>query len=361
MNKIPFMEGKTASRTQPASRGLLFPHALTLSKRRSKTVKKSVLLFVAACLFLSSGSIALAQEKASSRPPKVLQILREGVKPGKGVAHEKIEAAWPHTFASARSPTHYIAMKSVTGPSEARPKMKGILRPASVILFPLTASAAKEENERVETAGKVLQEILDIPDNIPKELLDRAECVIVIPSVKKIALGSGGSYGWGVMSCRTGEKFTGPWSAPAMYRLEGGSFGLQLGGQATDFVLLVMNPKGADSLLKTKVNLGGDASAAAGPKGRTATAATDAYMQAEILTYSRNRGLFAGVSLEGSTLRPDNEANMKLYGKEIDAKDIVLKAIVPPPASAKQLLSILNKESPGTEGGTPGFKPRRKR
>ncbi len=219
----------------------------------------------------------------------------------------------------------------------------------SACLLSLPGAAEKKsskDEERLKNCGEVLREILDIPDNIPKELIDRAECVIVIPSVKKIAVGFGGSYGRGAMSCRSGEKFTGPWSAPAMFRLEGGSFGLQLGGQATDFVLLVMNPKGADSLLKTKVKLGGDASAAAGPKGRTATAATDAYMRAEILTYSRNRGLFAGVSLEGSTLRQDNGANKRIYGREIKAKEIVRQHAAGVPAAGQHMVSLLNKQSP---------------
>src|SRR5919204_2957147 len=183
--------------------------------------------------------------------------------------------------------------------------------------------AATHEGERLRASGQVLKEILDIPDDIPKPLLDRAECVIVIPSVKKFAIGIGGSFGRGAMSCRTGKNFTGGWSAPALYALEGANIGLQLGGQATDFVLLVMNPKGAESLMKSKVKLGADAAAAAGPKGRDATAATDVLMRAEILSYSRSRGLFAGVSLDGSTLRQDNSANRKLYGQKVTAREIV--------------------------------------
>src|SRR5919198_2752011 len=166
-----------------------------------------------------------------------------------------------------------------------------------------------KEVDRIKESGTVLKEILDIPDDIPKDLLDRAECVIVLPSVKKGAIGIGGSYGRGVMVCRSGAHYTGRWGAPAMYALEGINFGFQLGGQATDFVLLVMNPRGAESLMGSKVKLGGDASAAAGPKGRSTTAATDVAMRAEILSYSRSRGLFAGVSLEGSTLRQDGSAN----------------------------------------------------
>src|SRR5215472_4637354 len=181
----------------------------------------------------------------------------------------------------------------------------------------LPACAQKKENEIVANAGRVMSDILRIPDNIPSDLLQKAECVIVLPSVLKFALGIGGSYGRGLMVCRSGDDFNGPWGAPSMIALEGGSFGLQLGGQATDFVLLVMNRRGAQGILTSKVQLGADASAAAGPKGRDAAAATDATMRAEILTYSRSRGLFAGVSLEGSTLRPDNDANKKLYKKEL--------------------------------------------
>ena len=210
------------------------------------------------------------------------------------------------------------------------------------------ATAAKNgtETDRVKDAGTVLKEILDIPDDIPKDLLDRAECVIVLPSVKKGAIGIGGSYGRGVMVCRSGEHYTGRWGAPAMYALEGVNFGFQLGGQATDFVLLIMNQRGAESLMGSKVKLGGDASAAAGPKGRTTTAATDAAMRAEILSYSRSRGLFAGVSLEGSTLRPDGSANEKLYGRKLTAKEIVREGKVAAPAAAHQLLASLEKASP---------------
>lgn len=210
----------------------------------------------------------------------------------------------------------------------------------------LPVCAQKKENERVASAGRVMAEILHIPDNIPSDLLQKAECVIVLPSVLKFAIGIGGSYGRGVMVCRSGEDFSGAWGAPSMIALEGGSFGLQLGGQATDFVLLVMNRRGAQGILSSKVKLGADASAAAGPKGRDATAATDATMRAEILAYSRSRGLFAGVSLEGSTLRPDNEANKKLYGKDLSAHDIVLRRVVRAPASARELLSVLNSKSP---------------
>lgn len=204
----------------------------------------------------------------------------------------------------------------------------------------------KKEVDRVENSGKVLTEILDVPEDIPQDLLDKASCVIVLPSVVKAAFVVGANYGRGVMTCRRGEKFSGKWGPPTMMALEGGSFGLQIGGQATDFVLLLMNDRSAQGVLNSKVKLGADASAAAGPKGRDAAAATDATMRAEILSYSRARGAFAGVSLEGSTLRPDNDANKRLYGKEISAADIALKDKVPPPPSAKELLGTLEKKSP---------------
>jgi len=220
-----------------------------------------------------------------------------------------------------------------------------------VALSCLPASAQKDENKRIKNTGKVIVEILNIPDNIPDDLLDKAECIIVLPSVMKFAIGLGGSYGRGVMTCRSGKDFSGPWSAPAMMALEGGSIGLQLGGQATDFVLLVMNQRGADSILTSEVKLGGDVAAAAGPKGRNAAASSDATMRAEILSYSRSRGLFAGISLEGSTLRSDNDGNARLYGKGITAKDIVINSAIRPPASASLLLSTLNKKSPRNKSG----------
>jgi lipid-binding SYLF domain-containing protein len=204
----------------------------------------------------------------------------------------------------------------------------------------------KKEAERLENCGTVLKEILDIPDDIPQDLLDKAECVIVYPSVLKAAFVIGGSYGRGAMTCRTGEHYTGPWSAPTMMALEGGSIGFQIGGQATDFVLLVMNPRGAHSILSSKVKLGADASAAAGPKGRDASAETDVTMRAEVLTYSRARGLFAGVSLEGSTVRPDGDGNARVYGKKLDAESIIFKGAVAVPPPAQQLIGYLNQKSP---------------
>ena len=206
--------------------------------------------------------------------------------------------------------------------------------------------AQDKESDRVENAGKVMQEILNAPDGIPQSVLDKADCIVILPSVLKFAIGIGGSYGRGVMTCRGGSKFHGPWSAPAMIALEGGSAGLQLGGNATDFILLLMSPRSAQNILKSKVKLGADASAAAGPVGRTASAETDVTLRAEILSYSRSRGLFAGVSLAGSTLRPDNGANKNLYGKEVSAADIVFKKAVPVPDSAKELLATLQKASP---------------
>ncbi len=220
-----------------------------------------------------------------------------------------------------------------------------ILLAYSLLVLPLQAQD-KKEKERLENCGTVVQEIMDIPDNIPQDLIDKADCIIVYPSVLKAAFVFGGSYGRGAMVCRTGENFTGPWSAPTMMALEGGSFGLQIGGQATDFVLLVMNERGAKSILSSKVKLGGDASAAAGPKGRNAEASTDVTMRAEILSYSRARGLFAGISLAGSTVRPDNSANENLYGKRVEAGDIIFKGVVPVPSSAQKMVSYLNQKTP---------------
>jgi SH3 domain-containing YSC84-like protein 1 len=217
-----------------------------------------------------------------------------------------------------------------------------------LIGFPAATTATDKEKveDRVENCGTVLKEIMDIPDNIPQDLIDKAECLIVYPSVLKAAFVIGGSYGRGAMVCRTGEHFTGPWGAPTMMALEGGSVGFQIGGQATDFVLLVMNPRGANAILSSKVKLGGDASAAAGPKGRDASASTDVTLRAEVLSYSRARGLFAGVSLEGSTVRPDNDANERLYGKKVPAKQIVFKGAVAVPPSAQKMVGYLNQKSP---------------
>jgi SH3 domain-containing YSC84-like protein 1 len=208
------------------------------------------------------------------------------------------------------------------------------------------ASDQTKDDDRLRNCGTVLKEILDVPDNIPQNLLDKADCVVVFPSLIKAAFIVGGSYGRGAMSCRKGEDFRGPWGAPTMMALEGGSFGLQIGGEATDFVLLVMNERGARGILASKVKLGGDASVAAGPVGRDASADTDATLRAEILSYSRARGLFAGVSLEGSTIRPDNGDNTKVYGRKISARDIVLSGKVAVPPAAQQLISTLDAKTP---------------
>jgi SH3 domain-containing YSC84-like protein 1 len=226
-------------------------------------------------------------------------------------------------------------------------KILSIFVALALAILPLTSLAAdNKETERLKNCGTVLDEILKIPDDIPHDLLDKAECVIVIPSVLKAAFGIGGAYGRGAMDCRSGQNFTGRWGAPTMIALEGGSFGFQLGGQATDFVILVMNPRGAAAILKNKVKLGADASAAAGPKGRDAAASTDVTLRAEMLTYSRSRGLFAGISLEGSTLRPDNNANEAVYGKKLGAEDIVRKGAAAPPAAAETMISLLDQHSP---------------
>src|SRR6267154_90558 len=229
-------------------------------------------------------------------------------------------------------------------------KLKSILASITmaVLLLAYSTPADKEakEEERLKDAGKVMTEILNVPDDVPQDLLDKADCVVVFPSVLKAAFIVGGSYGRGAMSCRKGENFTGPWGAPTMMALEGGSFGFQIGGQATDFVLLVMNDRGARGILASKVKLGGDASVAAGTVGRNASAETDATLRAEILSYSRARGLFAGVSLEGSTIRPDNGDNRHVYGREISARDIVLSGMVAVPPAAEPLISTLDAKTP---------------
>ena len=209
-----------------------------------------------------------------------------------------------------------------------------------------SASDQTKDDDRLRNCGTVLKEILDVPDNIPQDLLDKADCVVVFPSVLKAAFIVGGSYGRGAMSCRKGENFKGPWGAPAMMALEGGSFGFQIGGQATDFVLLVMNESGASGILSSKVKLGADASVAAGPVGRDASADTDVTLRAEILSYSRARGLFAGISLEGSTIRPDNGDNRRVYGRKIPARSIVLSGAVAVPPAAEQLISTLDAKTP---------------
>ncbi len=213
--------------------------------------------------------------------------------------------------------------------------------------FAAAAVAQQKEQERLKSSYDVMKAVLATPDKgIPRDLLNKAECVVVFPSVKKAAFVVGASYGRGVMTCRSGANFRGPWSAPAFFALEGGSFGLQIGGQATDFVLLVMNEDGAKSVMTSKVKLGGDASVAAGPVGRTSSAETDVVLKAQILSWSRNRGVFAGISLTGSTLRSDDDANKNLYGKELNAKQIILQREAKTPASGRALIALLNRTSP---------------
>jgi lipid-binding SYLF domain-containing protein len=225
--------------------------------------------------------------------------------------------------------------------------MRKVLLFAVSLLLVLSAFSQEKEEDRLKESYNVLKEILGTPDKgIPRDLLDKAECVVVYPSVKKAGFIVGASYGRGAITCRTGEEFRGPWSAPAMFALEGGSVGFQIGGEATDFVLLIMNEKGAESVMSSKVKLGADASAAAGPVGRTTSAETDAAMKAEILSWSRARGVFGGVSLEGSTMRSDDGGNKSLYGKELSAKDIVRERKVQTPASGKPLIDLLEKTSP---------------
>jgi SH3 domain-containing YSC84-like protein 1 len=218
-----------------------------------------------------------------------------------------------------------------------------------VLLIAGTLYAANKEQKRLENSGVVMQEIINTPENIPREILEKADCVIVFPSVLKAAFVVGGSYGRGAMVCRMGEEFKGPWGAPAMYALEGGSVGFQIGGQATDLILLIMNERGASSILNSKVKLGADASVAAGPLGRDASADTDAYLRSEVLSYSRSRGLFAGISLEGSTLRPDDDASADIYGRKFTARQIVIGAEAPIPASGRHLVAVLQKYAPRNE------------
>ncbi len=222
----------------------------------------------------------------------------------------------------------------------------------AMFLIVSTASAqARKQEDRLKDAGVVMSEVLSMPDTIPHHVLDRTKCVVVVPSVLKAAFVVGASYGRGAMVCRTGNDFRGPWGAPSMMAVEGASFGFQIGAEATDFVFLIMNEHGATSLLKSKVKLGGDVAAVAGPVGRDAEADTDAFMRAEILTYSRARGIFAGVSLEGSTLRPDNDANEELYGRKINAREIVLGPGPQTPRAANQLVALLDKASPHPANG----------
>src|SRR6202795_3790590 len=220
-----------------------------------------------------------------------------------------------------------------------------------LVVLPILSSSApaadaEKDEDRLQNSGTVLKEILDVPDDIPQDLLDKADCVVVFPSVLKAAFIVGGSYGRGAMSCRKGEDFRGSWGAPTMMALEGGSFGFQLGGEATDFVLLVMNERGASGILTSKVKLGADASVAAGPVGRTVSAETDATLRADVLSYSRARGAFVGVALEGSTIRPDNGANKQIYGQDIAAREVVLSGHVAIPLAAQRMVSTLDSRTP---------------
>jgi lipid-binding SYLF domain-containing protein len=221
------------------------------------------------------------------------------------------------------------------------------MRRLFLLLLPILVAAPlfaqKDSDERLKAAAGVMQDIMQAADKgIPQDLLEKAECVIVVPNLKKGGFIVGGKYGRGFFSCR--KRSGVGWAAPAGVKVEGGSFGLLIGGAETDVIMLVMNRKGADSLLSSKFTLGGDISAAAGPVGRDSTAQTDAKMRAEILTYSRQRGVFGGISLDGSTLRPDDEANKELYGREISNKDIVMGSVPIPPA-ATGFISQLNKYS----------------
>jgi lipid-binding SYLF domain-containing protein len=239
--------------------------------------------------------------------------------------------------------------------SRSKIHKKWILAVTAIFAFaPSTFAGTRDDSKaanRLENATETMQEILNMRDGIPRDLLAKARCVVIMPSVLKAAFVVGGSYGRGTMTCRAGEDFSGNWGAPAMYALEGGSVGFQIGGEATDFIFLVMNDRGARSLLHSKVKLGADAAIAAGPVGRAVAADTDAYIRAEILSYSRSRGVFAGVSLEGSILRPDNKANRELYGRSVTAEDITLKREVRPPAAAHELLALLDQVSPERERG----------
>ncbi|MGC2111703.1 MAG: lipid-binding SYLF domain-containing protein [Candidatus Korobacteraceae bacterium] len=225
--------------------------------------------------------------------------------------------------------------------------MKKLWALALCVCFAVPALAQEKEQQRLKDSYDVMKEVAGMPDKgIPRDLLNKSECILIFPSVKKAAFVVGASYGRGVMTCRSGAEFRGPWSDPAFFAIEGGSFGLQAGGEATDFVLLVMNEKGAKSVMTSKVKLGGDASVAAGPVGRTTSAETDVVMNAEILSWSRNKGIFAGISLTGSTLRSDDDANKNLYGKDLNAKQIILQSDVKTPPAGKQLITFLDRISP---------------
>jgi lipid-binding SYLF domain-containing protein len=208
--------------------------------------------------------------------------------------------------------------------------------------------AQKKQDERLANSATAMQVILSGDSGLPKNILDHADCVVIFPSVKKVAIGIGGSYGRGVLVCRNGAKMDGSWGAPAMYKLDQGSIGVQLGSTATDFVLVVMNQRGAEQILNGKTKLGANAAAAAGPTGAAANGYNADAMKVDVLTYSRTKGLFAGVSLEGASMDSDDDANKAVYGKAISAHDIIAggeKA----PASADSLINLLNKTSPARQ------------
>jgi len=221
---------------------------------------------------------------------------------------------------------------------------------AAGVLFAGTAWGASKQEERLQDAQQVFQQIMDTPEKgIPQDLLARAACVGIIPSVKKFAFGFGGRHGAGYVICRKNNG-TGAWGSPSGFSISGGSFGLQIGFSATDFVLLFMNMDGIEKLLQDKFTLGADAAVAGGPVGRTASAATDAQMTAKVLAYSRSKGLFAGVALEGAVLRPSGDDNKALYGREVSPRAILVEGNVAPPPSAQLLLGLLNKYSPSQQG-----------
>jgi lipid-binding SYLF domain-containing protein len=213
------------------------------------------------------------------------------------------------------------------------------------LLVPVLAAAQVKERKRLDACREVLEELLGGEERIPRDLLDKAECVAVIPSAKKFALGVGGRWGKGAVVCRS-QGGSGPWGPPLMISVGGGSLGLQIGGQAADYVFLVMNPKGIDYLMRSQFTLGGDAAVAAGPVGRTGSAGTDLRMRAEILSYSRTRGLFAGLSLEGSVVKQDKDGNENVYGERVDPKRLLVEGTYPVPPAARGFVELLATSSP---------------
>ena len=228
--------------------------------------------------------------------------------------------------------------------------MKAPIVVLGALLVPALAAGQVKENKRLDACREVLEELLGGEERIPRDLLDKAECVAVIPSAKKFALGFGGRWGKGAVVCRS-HGGSGPWGPPLLISLGGGSFGLQAGGQAADYVFLVMNPKGIDYLMRSQFTLGGDAAVAAGPVGRTGSAGTDLRMRAEILSYSRTRGLFAGLSLEGSVVKQDKDGNQNVYGEPVDPKRLLLEGRYEVPPAARGLVELLETSSPNHTSG----------